>query len=114
MGTDPGAPVQRLRERLGPADGLPGDILVEKAEAGAKGPKRHTLVKVLVVCLGVVLIGWLLYREPGVRAFIVSCSDRLGPRAIPYLRGALQDPDISVRQAAGQALRRIGADAVPA
>ena len=79
-----------------------------------KKPSWQTLVKVVVAFLGVVLIGWLLYRAPFVRELVVSIAGQIGAPSVPYLRKvASQDDDHKVRQNAMLALRAIGADAVP-
>jgi HEAT repeat protein len=77
--------------------------------------KKQTLAKALVALLGVLLIGWLLYRAPWVREMIVAAAAELGAPAVPYLRKlALRDENRHVQHRAREALQKMGAAAVPA
>ena len=79
-----------------------------------KKPSAQTLGKVFVAALGIVLIGWLLYRAPFVREIVVSIAGWIGAPSVPYLRKVgSQDNDHKVRQNAMLALRTMGTDAVP-
>src|SRR4051794_29358219 len=77
------------------------------------GQRRHTIAKGLVVLAALVFFGWVLYQVPFVRELRVHVLARFGPRAVPSLCRALDDPDHKVRLAAIAALQAIGADAVP-
>jgi HEAT repeat protein len=72
------------------------------------------LAKIIVSILGIILVGWLLYRSPSVREIVVSGAGRMGAPAVGYLRKvATTDDDIKVRQQAMVALQDMNADAVP-
>src|ERR1043165_726301 len=74
---------------------------------------KQTVAKIVVILLGVVLIGWLLWLAPFVREGVVMAAGKVGTPAVPFLRMALKDQDHKVREQAIIALRAIGADAVP-
>jgi HEAT repeat protein len=69
-------------------------------------------VKALVLVLGLLLFGWLLWLSPLVRQIGVPWLGKLGTPAVPMLRHALQDDDHWVRAAAAEALRKVGPAAV--
>src|SRR5437868_3006123 len=75
--------------------------------------KKQTVAKGVVLLLGLVLIGCLLYQSSLVRELVVSVAGNMGTAAVPFLRHAYQDEDNKVRQRAGTALRELGEDAVP-
>src|SRR5437016_3615111 len=78
-----------------------------------KAPTKQTWAKLLILLLGIVLIGYLLYQDSWVRSKVVALAGELGEPAVPYLRHALQDENNKVRQQAHLSLVAIGADAVP-
>jgi L-ascorbate metabolism protein UlaG (beta-lactamase superfamily) len=69
--------------------------------------------KWLVGCLGVLLIGWIIYLTPLGRELTVILLGKMGSVAVPLLQHALQDEDYGVRSAAENALKALGATAVP-
>lgn len=72
------------------------------------------LAKGLVICLGLLLVGWMLYRTGWVREIVVGRLAGIGRPAVPLLRSALQDEDHKVREAARNGLRSLKAEqAVP-
>ncbi len=74
---------------------------------------NKALTKLLVGCLGILLIGWIIYLLPLGRELTVSLLGKMGPVAVPLLRHALQDEDHMVQWAAHDALKELGARAVP-
>src|SRR5690242_527550 len=78
-----------------------------------KWPIRQTWAKLAVALAGLGLILWLLWRADWFRELAVTGAGHLGTSAIPFLRHANTDPDHKVRDAARQALRDLGPDAVP-
>src|SRR3954468_13445625 len=78
-----------------------------------KSTRREKLAKAAVVCLGVVLAGWLLSRAAWVREAGVRLLGKVGKPALPLLRRALRDDDTLVRQAAREGLAQVGEAAVP-
>jgi HEAT repeat protein len=72
-----------------------------------------TLAKCLVGCLGILLIGCIVYLSPLGRELAVVLLGKTGTVAVPVLRRALQDEDPKVQAAALEALKKIGAGAVP-
>src|SRR6266404_1451345 len=78
-----------------------------------KKPAIQTIAKWLVGCLGMLLIGWIIYLTPLGRELAVSSLGKIGPVAVPLLRHALQDEDNGVRWAAHDALKELGTKAVP-
>jgi HEAT repeat protein len=78
-----------------------------------KKPLHKALVKWLIGCLGILLIGCVLYLMPLGRELTVLVLGKTGPVAVPFLRHALQDEDHRVRWAAHDALKELGVAAVP-
>lgn len=77
-------------------------------------PFVQKLLKAFVCALGILLIGWLLYRASWVREMLVGWAGHLGAPAVPYLRTtASWDDNHLVRQRAIAALRDMGDTAVP-
>src|SRR5437762_2758393 len=74
---------------------------------------KPTLAKSAVICLGVVLIGWLLYQAPFVRELLVTWSTKLGPTAVPFVRHAMVDSDNYVRMAAYESMKELRGSAAP-
>jgi HEAT repeat protein len=74
---------------------------------------NKTLAKWLVGCLGIPLIGLIIYLVPMGRELTVGLLGKMGPVAVPLLRHALQDEDHRVQWAARDALRKLGPRAVP-
>jgi HEAT repeat protein len=72
-----------------------------------------TLAKCLVGCLGILLVGGVMYVMPLGRELTVIMLGKTGSVAVPVLRRALQDDDHNVQAAAIEALKKIGAGAVP-
>jgi HEAT repeat protein len=88
------------------------------AQANATPPRTapsgsRKLVTWLVLCLTVILLGWLVYRAPMGREMIVRSAAMLGPRSVPLLRRALTDDEQQVKRAAAESLTELGAAAVP-
>ncbi len=72
-----------------------------------KKPRRKAaslLTKGLVICLGLLLVVWMLYRTGWVREIMVSRLAAIGEPSVPLLRRALQDEDHRVRGAARNGL----------
>jgi HEAT repeat protein len=79
-----------------------------------KSRMMRLLTKGIVAVLGVALIAWLLHRGDWVREYVVKTVGHFGTPTVPYLREvALRDSSPTVRRQAGDALRKIGAAAVP-
>lgn len=74
---------------------------------------KPTLAKGAVICLGISLIGWMLYQAPFVRELLVAWSTKLGPIAVPFVRHAMADSDNHVRMAAYESMKEFGSSAVP-
>lgn len=102
-------PAREGRTSPSPADtSQPGG-----APAATPASRQGPLLKGLVLCLAVIVLGWLLYRAPLARELTVRGAAQLGPRSVPLLRHALGDEDQGVKRAAAESLVDLGAACVP-